>query len=300
MNTTPSASLKTADNTTHTPVEPSEPVKQHTMHNIDDIAHGDSPINMAEQTHSAEPYLRVYEPDLIARRLDTHELPLAVFWDMDGTLINSEPYWHDGEIEIARAHGGEWTEEMGWKCTGIAVPKVAQVMIDHGTHLSVQEIHDQLIAYVARREQEHMPWIPGAREALELVAGAGIPSVLVTSSPRHVARELVKQAPQGVFGGYVCGDDVHANKPDPDPYQQAARVLGIDPGDAQIMARCVAFEDSGVGLQSATAAGTTVLALTGYIDTPDGGLAGPCFDSIATYDELSIKRLRTMVERRLA
>lgn len=251
------------------------------------------------ETQSAKPFLAQYDETMIARRIAEQQLPLAVFWDMDGTLIDSEPYWHDGEIEIAHANGGEWDEALGWQCTGTSVPNVARKMIEHGTKLSVQEIHDQLIAYVARREQERMPWIPGAREALELVAQAGIPSVLVTSSPRHVARGLVRQAPTGAFGGYVCGDDVRANKPDPDPYRQAARVLGIDPDDAHLMARCVAFEDSGVGLQSATAAGTTVLALTGYIRTTDGQPAGPFFDSIATYDELSIDTLRNMVSRRL-
>lgn len=250
-------------------------------------------------TSSAKAYLAQYDSHMIERRIAQHDLPLAVFWDMDGTLIDSEPYWHDGEIEIARANGGQWSEELGWQCTGTSVPNVAQKMIEHGTKLSVQEIHDQLIAYVARREQERMPWIPGAREALELVAEAGIPSVLVTSSPRHVARGLVQQAPLHAFGAYVCGDDVRANKPDPDPYRQAARTLGIDPDDAQVMARCVAFEDSGVGLQSATAAGTTVMALTGYIRTADGEPAGPYFDSIATYDELSVELLQDMVARRL-
>lgn len=36
----------------------------------------------------------------------------AVFWDMDGTLIDSEPYWHEGEMKIAAAHGGYWDEEL--------------------------------------------------------------------------------------------------------------------------------------------------------------------------------------------
>ena len=50
----------------------------------------------------------------------------VVFWDMDGTLIDSEPYWHAGEMEIAAAHGGYWDQDLAWAGSGTPVPQVAQ------------------------------------------------------------------------------------------------------------------------------------------------------------------------------
>lgn len=54
----------------------------------------------------------------------------AVFWDLDGTLIDSEPYWHEGEMEIAAAHGGYWDEDLAWSCSGTPLDHCAKTMIE--------------------------------------------------------------------------------------------------------------------------------------------------------------------------
>ena len=71
---------------------------------------------------------------------ETNLMIKAVFWDMDGTLIDSEPYWHEGEMKIAAAHGGYWDEELAWQGSGTPVPDVARRMVEHGCQLSIEEI----------------------------------------------------------------------------------------------------------------------------------------------------------------
>lgn len=222
----------------------------------------------------------------------------AVFWDLDGTLIDSEPLWHEAEISIATANGGTWSEDLGWKMSGTPVPKVAQMLVEAGTRLPVEEIGRQMIEYVKEREFAGLPWIPGALELVKALAAAGVPNVLVTASPRMMAENVLRQAGDGVFAAYVCGDDNTAKKPSPEPYQAAARKLGIDPADADAMSRCVALEDSGVGLQAGAASGATTIALTGYTRTDSTG--GPQFASIHDYDDVTPATLDGFVTRRLA
>ncbi|RSX50351.1 HAD family hydrolase [Bifidobacterium callimiconis] len=225
------------------------------------------------------------------------KLPRAAFWDMDGTLIDSEPIWHEAELWFAEQHGGDWSEEMGWKVTGTPVPEVAQMMIDRGTKLGVEELGAGLIDFVAKREMEHMPWIPGVLDVLVAVRDAGIPSVLVTASPRAMAESAIAQAPEGVFTAYVCGDDVKEKKPNPAPYLAAAAKLGIE-GDE--IRECIALEDSAVGLESAARSGATTIALTGYIhsDNPPSK-NGPQFASIETWDGVTPQMFRDLVTLRL-
>lgn len=251
----------------------------------------------------------------------------AVLWDLDGTLIDSEPYWHQVEIDLAHAHGGYWDEDLGWTCSGKPLPTVGALMVKYGTKLPVDEIAPLVVEGVERMEAEHLPWIPGVEDVLRSLVEAGIPSVLVTTSPRSLAQNLVDKAPKGAFVGFVCGDDDLPKKPNPAPYLAAARVVGIDiPQDIAAangingvnvvngsnnvninsshadfyreMAQCVAFEDSMTGLRSAVASGATTIAQTGYIKTDTS--AGPQFASINNYDGLTAEVLEQYVEQRSA
>ena len=151
----------------------------------------------------------------------------AVFWDLDGTLIDSEPYWHEGEMEIAAAHGGYWDEDLAWSCSGTPLDHCAKTMIEHGTNLPPEQIAKAMVDYVAKKEFERVPWTNGVLDVLGSLVDAGIPSVLVTTSPRRLAQNVIDHAPAGAFAGFVCGDDDLPHKPDPAPYLAAAKMLGV-------------------------------------------------------------------------
>lgn len=217
----------------------------------------------------------------------------AVFWDLDGTLIDSEPLWHQGEIVLAHANGGEWDEDDGWAGSGTPVPDVARRMIAKGCTLSVEDIDVQLKRYVYEAELEGLPWIDGVLDVLRSLKDADVPSMLVSTSPRPIVENVMRQS-DGLFAGYVCGDDPVAHKPDPAPYLEAARRLGIDAAD---MASCIVLEDSSSGLRSGVASGATVIAQTGWIRTDTSGLGQ--YLSIDSYAGLNAAALDAIISRRL-
>jgi HAD superfamily hydrolase (TIGR01509 family) len=102
---------------------------------------------------------------------------------------------------------------------------------------------------------------PGARELVGEIAAAGVPYALVTSSQRPFAAAVL-EATGLPFPVTVCGDDVIATKPAPDPYLLAAKLLDVDPED------CVALEDSPNGAASAGAAGCRVVAVPSLVPIP--------------------------------
>lgn len=229
-----------------------------------------------------------------AQNTTNHKLS-AVFWDMDGTLIDSEPYWHDAEIQIAKEHGGEWNEELAWQYSGGSLKDVAEAMIARGTKMGVEEIGNAMVDYVAQKEQIEVPWVPDVLNLLQKLADAGIPSILVSNSPRRLVENIVNHAPKGAFAGYICGDDGYATKPSSEPYLAAGKLLGIS---AQNMKYCIAIEDSFAGLKSAAASGATTLAQTAYSNLDVSN--GPQFADIHGYEDVTPQTFERYIIARIA
>ena len=191
------------------------------------------------------------------------ERPAAVLWDMDGTIVDTEPYWFAAEFEIVEMHGGSWSHDHARAMVGFDLLDSGRYMREHGgvdrePHEIVEMLLDRVVASV-RRE---VPWRPGARELLGAVRSRGISSALVTMSWRRFADEVVACLPDGTFDTTVVGDDVSRGKPHPEPYLLAAERLGVDPRE------CVAIEDSPTGARSALAAGCRVIGVPHVVDIP--------------------------------
>jgi HAD superfamily hydrolase (TIGR01509 family) len=189
--------------------------------------------------------------------------PKAVLWDMDGTLVDTEPYWIDEEYDLARRYGGSWTHENAMAVVGGDLLDSASYMrehmaIDRTPHQIVEELLDGVVGKV---EQE-VPWRPGARELLADLRSQGVPCVLVTMSWRRFVDPVLHQLPPDSFDGVICGDEVSRGKPHPEPYLAAAALVRCAPEET------LAIEDSPTGAASAGAAGCRVLVVPNHVDVP--------------------------------
>jgi len=194
----------------------------------------------------------------------TGALPAAVLWDMDGTLVDTEPYWIAEEHRLVEEHGGAWTDEHAKQLVGNDLLVSAEYILAHSViELTPLEIVHDLLAGVVARVEQHVPWRPGARELLERLVAQGVPCALVTMSWESLATAVVSNLPKGSFAAVITGDVVRHGKPHPEPYLAAARLLGVHLGS------CVAIEDSPPGVASAVAAGIPTIAVPHHVDVPE-------------------------------
>lgn len=191
-------------------------------------------------------------------------LPAAVLWDMDGTLVDTEPYWMAAEVELVGSFGGVWTHDDGLALVGQGLWTSAAILKSRGVDMEPDEIVSWLTDRVQHKlDDVGVAWRPGAKELLAELRERGIPTALVTMSVRRMAEQIVKTIPFEAFDVIVSGDEVAEPKPHPEAYLTAARRLGVDPSE------CVAIEDSVAGLASAVASGATTIGVPHVIPLPE-------------------------------
>jgi HAD superfamily hydrolase (TIGR01509 family) len=187
-------------------------------------------------------------------------LPQAVLWDMDGTLVDTEPYWISTEFELAERYGGTWSEAHALNLVGNDLRVSAAYIQEHmGIELGIDEIVQELLDGVVSKVEAEVPWRPGAVDLVERTRAAGIPCALVTMSYDRFVAPILAQLPPATFRVVVTGDRVAQGKPHPEPYLTAAAALGLAPSD------CLAIEDSNTGAKSAEAAGCLVLVVENHV-----------------------------------
>ena len=212
-------------------------------------------------------------------------LPAAVLWDMDGTLVDTEPYWIEVEYALVEEHGGTWSLEQALSLVGNDLLLSGEYIREHGgVDLEPAVIVDRLLDGVIARIRERVPWRPGAVELLAALRAAQVPCGLVTMSYQRFVAPVLAALPEGSFATVVTGDAVTVGKPHPEPYLTAAALLGVAPGD------CLAIEDSNTGAKSAEAAGCTVLVVPNHVPVLEGERR-VFRDTLAGLDAESVARI---------
>jgi HAD superfamily hydrolase (TIGR01509 family) len=209
------------------------------------------------------------------------ELPSAVLWDMDGTLIDSEPYWMNSEGAFARENNTVWTKQDGLSLVGLSLYDSSKIIKEKvGSNLEPEQIIQKLTDEVTAQLKQKVIWRPGAKELLTMLRRENIKTALVTMSMHRMAQQVVDAIGFDAFDVIVAGDDVRQGKPHPEAYLKAAELLGVRPED------CVAFEDSNTGLRSAEAAGTKAVGIKNIVEIPaiPGRILWPTLEGVSLID----------------
>ena len=182
-------------------------------------------------------------------------LPQGIFFDMDGLLVDTEPYWLQTERELMAEFGVHWQSEDQLFCLGGPMEKVGRYMSDLAeSKQSPEWFASELIDRMAEKFTLISP-MPGISQLLSEISKNHIPAALVSASPRRLVDAVLASIPNHPFALSISADDVVRGKPHPDPYLKAATLLQVAIENSLIL------EDSPTGVTAARASGAWVVAV---------------------------------------
>ena len=180
----------------------------------------------------------------------------AVFFDMDGLMVDSEPEWFQSEVEVTSPFGYTWLEVDQIACLGGPLSKVGQYMFDKcGRQRSPEYFTQALIDTQVARMRGNTPTMPGAMELVRELQSHGIKTALVSASPRNIVDAVLDNVGHDLFPFSISADDVKKTKPDPEGYLKAASMSGSE------ITNCLVFEDSLTGMNAAIASGAYLIGV---------------------------------------
>ena len=189
----------------------------------------------------------------------------GIIFDMDGVLINSEPFHYQVWKEALKKRGINLDYEIYKPCIGSTVQVLMQILHEH---YGVDEKDDSLSLEVKNLKQEmiekqgYPPLIPYVKDMLERFHEAGYHMAVASSSPQEYIENVTSYwGISPYFQVLVSGEHVEHPKPAPDIFLKTADILGLLPEE------CLVIEDSENGCRAAKAAGMTCMA---YYN-PDSG-----------------------------
>ncbi|MER5772507.1 HAD family hydrolase [Streptomyces sp. NPDC001985] len=210
----------------------------------------------------------------------------AVFLDMDGTLVDTEGFWWDAEVEVFAGLGHTLDEAWRDVVVGGPMTRSAGFLIEAtGADIALPELTVLLNDRFEARIDRGVPLMPGAERLLAELAAHRVPTALVSASHRRIIDRVLASLGPANFTLSVAGDEVERTKPHPDPYLLAARGVGADPSG------CAVIEDTATGVASAEAAGCRVVAVPSV--APIAPAAGRVV--VGSLEEVDLRFLRTLI-----
>lgn len=187
----------------------------------------------------------------------------AILFDMDGTLVDSEPLWFQAEKQVMAEVGSTWEQSDQINCLGGPMEKTERYMQERSGNIKPFGYFSERLNDVMDEKLKHeLKLIPSALELLLDCKSAQIPMALVTASTGRQMNAVLERFPAGIFASTVSKDDVENSKPDPAPYKLAANQLGVD------IKSCLVLEDSITGVQSGLRAGAKVIGIPHLVQLP--------------------------------
>ena len=177
----------------------------------------------------------------------------AIIFDMDGILIDSEPYWRQAEIELFATVGVHLTEE---DCVATMGLRIDEVVALQAPQADQETLAAAIVERVGELVREGGTSLPGVHQILELVQRLSLPCGLATSSSYQLLETtLATLGVRDAFQVVHSAEEETYGKPHPAVYLNAAHKMGVDP------TTCLAIEDSVNGVISAKAARMSVVAI---------------------------------------
>jgi HAD superfamily hydrolase (TIGR01509 family) len=211
----------------------------------------------------------------------------AVFFDMDGLFVDSEPIWLESEAEVTAPYGYSWREEDQIACLGGPLSRVGEYMFEKCNRVkSPSFFTNTLIEIQAAKLRGKTPLMPGALELLHQLQFHNIATGLVSASPRNIVNAVLENLGGNPFPFSISSDDVVNTKPHPDAYLLAAEKAG-----AQI-SKCLIFEDSLTGVSAAKSSGAWLIAVPHLVHVIEEHRVR----SIKSLKQISFVKLRELFE----
>ena len=209
----------------------------------------------------------------------------AIFFDMDGLMVDSEPLWIESESEITAGYGYRWQAQDQVACLGGPLSRVGEYMSARCQGIESPAYFTQkLIDLQCAKLRGQTPLMPGAIELVRELQAKGIATGLVSASPRNIVDAVLDNLGGSPFPFSISADDVVNTKPHPDAYLLAARKSGAE------ISHSLIFEDSLTGVAAAQASGAWLIAVPHLVTV----LESTRVRSIKSLEQLSFSKLQEL------